>query len=97
MFYDPIRHAVVAFGGFIATGSLGETWLMRWESPTPDEACDGTDADADGLAGCADPDCWARCTPRCMPGTTCDDADPRCGDLICNPYLEDAALCPSDC
>jgi hypothetical protein len=97
VFYDPIRHALVVFGGATTVQGTAETWLLRWESATPDDACDGTDADADGLAGCADPDCWARCTPRCMPGTTCDAADPFCGDLVCNPYLEEAALCPSDC
>ena len=97
LFYDPIRHAVVSFGGATTTAGLAETWLMRWESSTPDDTCDGTDADADGLVSCDDPDCWARCTPRCMPGTTCDAADPHCGDRVCNPYLEDAALCPIDC
>lgn len=99
-FYDPLAHAVVVFGGTTFTTmqqTLGDTWLLRWESATPDDACDGTDRDGDGLAGCADPDCWARCTPRCPPGAACDPGAPRCGDGTCNPFLEDAALCPDDC
>ena len=98
MVHDPIEHASVVFGGQIAATNAvaSDTWLLRWESATPDERCDGSDADADGQIGCADEDCWARCTP-CAPGATCDPSDPKCGDGVCNPYLEDAALCPEDC
>jgi cysteine-rich repeat protein len=99
MVYDPIEHGTVVFGGQLAASNViaNDTWFVRWESATADERCDGTDADGDGLAGCADEDCWARCTPRCAPGAVCGQDDPRCGDGVCNPYLEDAALCPDDC
>ncbi len=97
-FYDPIRHALVIFGGAHNTIFLGDTWTLKWTSSTPDDACDGmTDLDGDQRIGCDDPDCWARCTPRCPPGTTCDPASPQCGDSVCNPALETPALCPVDC
>ncbi len=98
MAYDPIEHGALMFGGQTGSfGIVGDTWLLRWDSATPDDACDGSDADGDGRAGCADEDCWALCTPHCPPGSTCDPAQPHCGDGVCNPYLEDAALCPDDC
>lgn len=41
-------------------------------SSLPDETCAPTDdADGDGLAGCADPDCWQTCGPACPLATTC--------------------------
>jgi len=97
-FYDALRHAFVLVGGMDSSATAyGETWLLRWESEGPEEACDGTDNDGDGLVRCEDPDCWPRCTPRCQFGVPCNDADPHCGDGVCNAALEDAALCPSDC
>lgn len=72
----------------------------RWEDPRVlIETCElaTQDADGDGFAGCADPDCWGRCTPRCPPGTSCDATAPHCGDGMCNLALEDRALCPTDC
>jgi cysteine-rich repeat protein len=37
-----------------------------------DESCgDDQDLDTDGLAGCADPDCWMICGPACPLATTC--------------------------
>jgi hypothetical protein len=96
-FYDPIRHELVIMGGAMGATFLDDTWVLRWESATPDDACDGTDLDGDGVTGCADPDCWARCTPRCAPGATCDPDDPKCGDGVCNPELETPELCPDDC
>ena len=97
-FYDPIRHELVIMGGQQNTTYLGDTWILQWTSTTPDDACDGTtDLDGDRLKGCDDPDCWARCTPRCPPGTTCDPSAPHCGDGVCNPALETPTLCPSDC
>jgi cysteine-rich repeat protein len=97
-FYDPIRHGLVMFGGEALATFLNDTWMLRWESATPDEVCDGTsDADGDGLVGCDDPDCWGLCTPHCMPGTICDPSFPHCGDGVCNPALETPTLCPSDC
>ena len=97
MFYDPIRHAAIVYGGSTDMAILDDVWMLRLDSTTPDDACDGSDADGDGVTGCADPDCWARCTPRCPPGATCDPAAPHCGDGVCNSYLEDHALCPADC
>ena len=97
-FYDPIRHGFVIFGGDMNASFLDDTWVLRWDSATPDDACDGTsDADGDDLVGCADPDCWARRQPHCPPGAPCDPAAPHCGDGACNPALESAALCPDDC
>jgi hypothetical protein len=38
----------------------------------PDETCvAGEDADGDGLAGCADADCWWSCGPACPVATSC--------------------------
>lgn len=98
-FYDPIRRGLVMLGG-ASGGNDATTWILRWESATRDESCvDATaDTDADGLAGCDDPDCWGRCDPRCSPGVPDCAADrPRCGDGACNPALETPLLCPKDC
>lgn len=54
------------------------------------------DTDGDGLAGCEDPDCWTRCAPLCVPGTSCAASDPRCGDGACS-VVEDYLICPADC
>jgi len=41
-------------------------------SSDPDESCvAGADADGDGLADCADPDCWRSCGPACPYATSC--------------------------
>ncbi len=53
------------------------------------------DSDHDGAMGCADPDCWNRCSPACPPGASCS-VGPRCGDAICDP-AEDYQWCPADC
>ncbi|MBK7540042.1 MAG: hypothetical protein IPI49_32745 [Myxococcales bacterium] len=53
--------------------------------------------DRDGLIGCADPDCWAYCSPFCPPGQPCDAADRRCGDGTCSAALETCQACPQDC
>lgn len=98
-FYDPIRRGLVVLGGASITQDAA-TWILRWESATPDESCvdAAVDADGDGLAGCDDPDCWGRCDPRNPPGITDGDPDrPRCGDGVCNPALETGASCPKDC
>ena len=52
------------------------------------------DDDGDSLAGCQDPDCWARCHPSCAFGVVC--GGPSCGDGACS-LVEDYRLCPSDC
>ena len=75
-----------------------DVWRLQYQSTLPTERCDGRfDLDLDGKIGCDDPDCWWRCTPRCMPGTSCDPSAPRCGDGTCNAAIEDCAICPADC
>jgi hypothetical protein len=97
MVYDAILQGIVVFGGTSSSSALGDAWLLRLDDGGIDEKCDGTDADEDGKMGCDDEDCWARCTPYCVPGADCDMTLPRCGDGTCNTFLEDHALCPSDC
>ncbi len=97
--YDQIHHTVVVLGGADSIGGLDDTWVRRFESAGhPPERCEraADDTDGDGFAGCADPDCYGRCTPLCLPGTTCDPTDPHCGDGVCGP-VEDHLLCPADC
>jgi hypothetical protein len=96
MTFDAIHGQVVMFGG---TPVNSETWVFSYVSTSsPTESCTGAtvDSDGDGLAGCADPDCWGRCTPFCPPRTTCDNTLPSCGDGVCGP-VEDKLLCPTDC
>lgn len=88
-----------SFGArFIVLPGDGSVQQGRWTYPGEvDETCmSGVDADGDGLAGCADPDCWARCTPYCSPGAPCDPNAPHCGDGTCNVALEQG-VCPADC
>lgn len=101
--FDTMRAGVVVFGGrsqLLGPGfALADAWLFGFQSLTPHEQCRAHDADLDGdeLAGCADPDCWGRCSPTCPPGATCASDAPRCGDGQCDSDLEDVALCPGDC
>jgi hypothetical protein len=94
---------IVIFGGqhqpSAAPLTYADTWQLRYESSSPLEQCRlNVDEDGDGLSGCADPDCWARCTPLCPPGTaSCDAAASRCGDGTCNAALESCRNCPGDC
>lgn len=89
---------VVVFGGGTATSTVDEIWRLRWQGDGPFELCTlDADADGDGLAGCADPDCWAACAPLCPPGVACDPASPRCGDGACNTARETCRMCPQDC
>lgn len=90
--------ALVLVGGSVAANGAGlaEAWRLRWQSGAPDDACDQSDFDHDTLVGCADPDCWAVCTPLCPPGAACDPAAPRCGDAQCS-GLETCRSCPQDC
>ncbi len=85
-------------GGVLLLGANGKTW--RLDSTTPFstyESCTIVeDRDGDGLAGCDDPDCWARCTPLCPPMASCTAPDPRCGDGACS-RVEDYLICPADC
>ncbi len=99
--YDGARGRTVVYGGnpreFVGDPSLGDTWQSALKATGPEACHSGLDGDQDGLVGCDDPDCWGYCTPLCPPGTTCDPAEPRCGDGACNPALESPRLCPSDC
>jgi N-acetylneuraminic acid mutarotase len=97
--YDAFRRELVVFGG----DDLGEqlhnqTLSLQYVSAVPIEGCvlSTADDDGDGLAGCADPDCWARCNPSCPPGVTCPATAPHCGDGVCS-SAEDKFICPSDC
>lgn len=72
-----------------------EMWRLRWESIELEEACrDADDFDGDGLGGCADPDCWEHCQPRCPPGAPCT-GEVQCGDGVCDPR-ESCRVC-ADC
>lgn len=99
MMYDSRRRELVVFGGSGITSFQADVWTLRYSDlGTPDEACvDGAaDDDGDGLIGCADPDCWGRCTPTCPPETSCATDEPRCGDGTCS-LVEDHKICPQDC
>lgn len=82
--------------GLGGQGTLDLVRLTSELSTSPPEACADatTDLDQDGLAGCADPDCWGRCAPLCTPGESCNG--PRCGDGTCS-AVEDYVLCAADC
>jgi hypothetical protein len=54
-----------------------------------------TDSDGDGRTGCADPDCWGRCSPLCPPGETCTPGAPHGGDGV-RGAVEDSSICPDD-
>jgi cysteine-rich repeat protein len=72
-----------------------DTWLLQWQADIADDACaTAVDRDGDGLAGCADPDCWATCAPTCPSGVSCP-ASPACGDGIADP-IETCRACPAD-
>jgi hypothetical protein len=93
-----LSHGIVVFGGFDGN-LLNDLWRLRWEHATRDDACIvGSDLDDDGLEGCADPDCWSKCTPLCPPGTpaSCAQSTPHCGDGTCGP-VESCRHCPGDC
>ncbi|HTL38830.1 MAG TPA: DUF4215 domain-containing protein [Kofleriaceae bacterium] len=57
----------------LVSGGAGAVMLERqMTSSLPDESCvAGEDADGDGAAGCADPDCWWSCWPACPVATSC--------------------------
>jgi len=81
----------------VASANFDDAWLLRYVATGARyETCaSGVDNDGDGLAGCADPDCWARCTPACAPGTCTTTVG--CGDGTCNAALENCRNCPADC
>ena len=81
--------------GYLTT--LADQWSLVWENASPKESCIvPVDLDGDGLAGCADPDCWMVCNPTCSPGVACDAAAPHCGDGTCD-GVETCRMCPQDC
>jgi cysteine-rich repeat protein len=95
MVYEAVHERLLA----TAANVNGTFYEFAWASEgAPEEACSfGFDTDHDGLAGCADPDCWGYCTPLCPPGATCAPDLPRCGDGECNDALETFRMCPADC
>ena len=93
---------VLLFGGTsgLVQSSVGaelsDIWGIRWDSESARyETCADVDADGDGAAGCADPDCAFACTPQCPQGTPCTSA-PACGDGTCS-GTEQCDTCPQDC
>ena len=77
---------------------LADFARLRWDTVgVVEETCTTADIDGDKLAGCADPDCWATCTPYCPPETTGCAATPSCGDGTCDPILETCDSCAVDC
>ena len=103
--YDARRNQVVAVGGYSAGTVRLDTWTLSYRNDfaLADRCIADTDTDGDGLKGCADPDCWARCTPQnppCVATATvsCPMVSGRyCGDGVCNQELEGWLLCPLDC
>lgn len=85
---DAIHGGILVFGGERSSMEGGavqlhDLWSLRSEdSAALDEPCAGAgDGDGDGLRGCDDPDCTARCQ--------------RCGDGVVD-ALETCSLCPAD-
>ncbi|MBA3397124.1 MAG: hypothetical protein H0T89_31135 [Deltaproteobacteria bacterium] len=92
---------VLVFGGVQGGAASGELARLAWDGPALDESCVPLDLDGDGLAGCADPDCWRVCHPECPPGATsaitCGPTAARCGDGTCEPTRESCVSCSGDC
>jgi hypothetical protein len=90
MTYDALEESVLL-------AAPSGTWRLQWESARLHEVCElGYDVDGDGLAGCADPDCWGFCAPMCPPNAPCAASAPHCGDGTCG-AVETCRLCPQDC
>lgn len=96
--YHAVRGEIVMFGGRSNGTITNSMTTVAYQPNAASEACTFAtlDYDNDGLAGCADPDCAARCTPLCVGLPSCPADSPTCGDGTCDP-LEDCALCPADC
>ncbi len=99
---DPSSGGMLLFAGIgTASNPVGDMWRLRWDSDEAADSCaDAQDLDGDGLAGCADPDCYYLCAPLCTPGpdlTTCAAAAPSCGDGTCDAFVEQCRVCPADC
>jgi cysteine-rich repeat protein len=101
----PARHGHASYAsgdGIVVIHDLLATGVakLRWDvGVKPGDACMGAiELDGDGLAGCADPDCWATCAPWCPPElpATCTADSAHCGDGTCS-ALESCRSCPGDC
>jgi cysteine-rich repeat protein len=97
---DPVHHRVLLFGGYAANGNQSDIYAYGFASTSvpADDCVSDRDTDGDGLIGCTDPDCHARCAPLCplsASGAGCPVA-PTCGDASCAPELE-TAVCSADC
>jgi cysteine-rich repeat protein len=89
---------ISVLGGRYASQADSDTWELRWTAATATvEDCRlARDTDGDGLAGCADDDCWEVCRPACVLGDSCDPAAARCGDGVCS-TAETCRSCAADC
>ncbi|HVK84313.1 MAG TPA: DUF4215 domain-containing protein [Kofleriaceae bacterium] len=96
--YDTAAREIVGVGA-VGTNDGWALGVLQWRADDDLlESCSGIDdADEDGLRGCADPDCFALCDPACLPGATCPENRPRCGDGACDAALENHARCAEDC
>jgi cysteine-rich repeat protein len=88
---------VISVGGAGTAGTEAVRRVYFDTNAARIEECTTTDYDGDGLAGCADPDCWTICTPLCPPGATQCPSGPSCGDGTCDALREACDSCPSDC
>ncbi len=99
---------IVVYGGSdgsipgIAPASFDDLARLSYNGSAPYESCAaGIDLDRDGLAGCSDPDCGARCAPFCVAteigSAACAASGARCGDGTCDAPRESCRLCPGDC
>lgn len=95
--YDLAKQEIMLFGGTTGFATY-DTWVLHHGNEHQEEAClYGIDGDGDGLVGCADDDCFGRCSPSCNPALmTCAATGPRCGDGVCQD-VENNRLCPADC
>lgn len=96
--YDASRSRIVLFGG-AQNDDVFDTWTFETVAVEAGEACTAsTDVDGDTLAGCADDDCWGRCSPLCVPDAPAASCvmTPRCGDGVCD-GVESCRTCASDC
>ncbi len=91
--FAPDGNGLLLYGGSGAGTARDHLRLHRGLSAI--ERCGRNDSDGDGLAACADPDCWVTCAPRCPPGQSCA-SPPLCGNGACA-NGETCASCPADC
>jgi len=98
--YHAVTSRVVSLGGSSDDPIDARPYFHTFGLHTAEDRCDlAIDIDGDGLSGCDEPSCWARCNPLCTP-TTADaecEMTPRCGDGECNKALENSLNCPGEC